>query len=392
MSFKLVSKNRRTVTCCHKTSLKEVFMTATAPTANPTPSSQLNQPSQSAPLPPAATRPIYGAPIVGYSDPRLYGFTLTRPFRACYYEWVKPLTNPYSPALRNPILECIRRLGPAILGMLGMILFAPFALIGRIVQCIHLSTHSLEELETPKFVVAAGEQPMETCGILPRYLDEDNLQMVFAPSTQMTEILRRNFCGVPGYRPANPDETCFSLAMRYDRHGVQAFMHREDAPLNDQQTELLVRNELLNDQQRALLLRNGFLTVVFYLKNGMTTELPLDASCVQLGRVSILDRRKPPSPLRRAAPPLSPQQAGSEVEFDSLKKRIDSTLGKVEIQLSKYEARRSRLESSRALLPPPSSPDELASPPPLPNNHQPTQPPQTISPFPVRTLRSENHG
>ncbi len=256
-------------------------MSATAVATQAAPTPQLSQPEQPAPVPatqPQAAavtpQPIYGAPILSYSDRRLYGFTLTRPFRACYYEWVKPLTNPYHPILRNPVLEFLRRLVPAIIGMLGMILFAPFALIGRIVQCVHFSTHSIEELARPKFIVSEGEEPIET--FLPELQD---LVYVFASSVQTAEILRKNFFDQAFY-PVRDNEVMMEIMVNYKQLAAQCASPNKPF-------------EQISDKEKALLLRNGFLTLSARDKDNNAITIPLDSSCIEFADVTVVVKLRP---------------------------------------------------------------------------------------------------
>jgi hypothetical protein len=89
----------------------------------------------------------HGAPIQRYSDPRLYGDILVRPFREMYGSWMLPVRNPVHPH-SNYYVEMGRRSLNALVGVVCIVALSVFPLIGRIVQMIHY--HSLAEAKRKK--------------------------------------------------------------------------------------------------------------------------------------------------------------------------------------------------------------------------------------------------
>ena len=75
------------------------------------------------------------APIQRYSDPRLYGTTLVKPFDKSY-QWIRTVAHPLHPEC-SLVAECAVRAMKVLTGSLALAVTALPALIGRIIQIIH---------------------------------------------------------------------------------------------------------------------------------------------------------------------------------------------------------------------------------------------------------------
>lgn len=95
------------------------------------------------------------APILRYSDRRLYGAALTEPFRNVYAHWIRPLSFPTHPET-NKFFEFGRRSVNALAGVIFFLVFLPFAFIGKCAQIIHFHTLSKEERDQPVAVTYQG--------------------------------------------------------------------------------------------------------------------------------------------------------------------------------------------------------------------------------------------
>ncbi len=94
------------------------------------------------------------APIQRYSDPRLYGTTLVKPFNASY-QWIRTVANPLHTKC-SIITECAVRTLKVITGILALAITALPALTGRLIQIIHYHAISKENRAAPSEVVVGG--------------------------------------------------------------------------------------------------------------------------------------------------------------------------------------------------------------------------------------------
>ncbi len=104
------------------------------------------------------------APIQRYSDPRLYGVTLVKPFDASY-EWIRTVVHPIHPKC-NLIAECAVRAMKILTGLLAIVVTMLPALIGRVIQIVHYHEIPVGFRKRPPEVVVNGMH-------LPRGLDEN---------------------------------------------------------------------------------------------------------------------------------------------------------------------------------------------------------------------------
>lgn len=91
------------------------------------------------------------APIQRYSDPRLYGTTLVKPFDKSY-QWIRTIAHPLHPEC-NLVEECAARAMKALTGILALAITALPALIGHIIQIIHYHSLSADDRAHPPEVV-----------------------------------------------------------------------------------------------------------------------------------------------------------------------------------------------------------------------------------------------
>ncbi|MBS0626365.1 MAG: hypothetical protein JSS32_09975 [Verrucomicrobia bacterium] len=94
------------------------------------------------------------APIQRYSDPRLNGTILTKPFYDSY-QWIRTVNHPMHPKC-NRIEECAVRAMKAITGALALVLTALPALVGRAIQIIHYHRLSRVERLSPERIDVDG--------------------------------------------------------------------------------------------------------------------------------------------------------------------------------------------------------------------------------------------
>ncbi|MGK5594681.1 MAG: hypothetical protein ACSNEK_04905 [Parachlamydiaceae bacterium] len=94
------------------------------------------------------------APIQRYSDPRLYGTILVKPFNQSY-QWTKTVTNPFHPNC-NLVTECTIRAIKTITGVLALAFTALPALIGRVFQVMHYHSLSKSTRAHPPEVIVDG--------------------------------------------------------------------------------------------------------------------------------------------------------------------------------------------------------------------------------------------
>jgi len=91
---------------------------------------------------------VTAAPILRYSDPRLYGTFLVQPWSMAY-EWTRTVTNPWPPAC-NPVVECAVRGFKIVSGLCALAATCVPALAGRLVQMGHYHSMSTEKREKPR--------------------------------------------------------------------------------------------------------------------------------------------------------------------------------------------------------------------------------------------------
>lgn len=105
------------------------------------------------------------APIQRYSDPRLFGITLVKPFNTAY-QWIRTVTHPLHPKC-NLITECAIRTMKMMTGSVALAMTALPALVGRIIQMIHYHTLSKNVLSNPPQVIVDGMQlpHLESCSM-----------------------------------------------------------------------------------------------------------------------------------------------------------------------------------------------------------------------------------
>jgi hypothetical protein len=103
------------------------------------------------------------APIQRYSDPRLYGSTLVRPYNASY-QWIKTVAHPLHPKA-NLIAEVAIRSFKLTTGVIAISVIAVPALVGRSIQIIHYHCISQEvRLNPPQIAIDGMQLPrLETC-------------------------------------------------------------------------------------------------------------------------------------------------------------------------------------------------------------------------------------
>lgn len=94
------------------------------------------------------------APIQRYSDPRLYGTAIVKPF-AQSYEWIRTVANPWHPKC-SLIEECAVRAMKVVTGLIALVLTIQPALVGRCIQILHYHLLSQEGRNTPPEVVFEG--------------------------------------------------------------------------------------------------------------------------------------------------------------------------------------------------------------------------------------------
>jgi hypothetical protein len=94
------------------------------------------------------------APIQRYSDPRLYGTTLVKPFNASY-QWIRTVAHPLHPKC-SLIAECAVRAMKIVTGALALAITAFPALIGRLIQIIHYHSIAKKVRANPPEVIVDG--------------------------------------------------------------------------------------------------------------------------------------------------------------------------------------------------------------------------------------------
>lgn len=99
---------------------------------------------------------IMPAPIQRYSDPRLYGTTLVKPFSASY-QWIRTVAHPLHPKC-SLITECAVRAMKIMTGTIALAITALPALVGRLIQIIHYHSISKEIRANPPEVIVDGMQ------------------------------------------------------------------------------------------------------------------------------------------------------------------------------------------------------------------------------------------
>lgn len=94
------------------------------------------------------------ASIQRYSDPRLYGITLVKPFDKSY-QWIRTVAHPLHPEC-SLVAECAIRAMKMLTGSLALAATALPALIGRAIQIIHYHSISADVRANPPEVVVDG--------------------------------------------------------------------------------------------------------------------------------------------------------------------------------------------------------------------------------------------
>lgn len=94
------------------------------------------------------------APIQRYSDPRLQGTILVKPFNASY-QWIRTVSHPLHPKC-NKITECALRAIKIITGSVALTITALPALVGRLIQMIHYHSMAKEIRAKPPEVIIDG--------------------------------------------------------------------------------------------------------------------------------------------------------------------------------------------------------------------------------------------
>jgi hypothetical protein len=109
------------------------------------------------------------APIQRYSDPRLYGTTLVKPFGKSY-EWIRTVAHPMHPQC-SVIEECAFRAMKILTGVVALAITMLPALIGRTIQVIHYYTIPTENRLHPTAIEVDGiclPAGLQACQELPR--------------------------------------------------------------------------------------------------------------------------------------------------------------------------------------------------------------------------------
>lgn len=101
-----------------------------------------------------ATKETVGAPIQRYSDPRLYGATLAKPWNQSY-QWIRTIIHPLHPKC-SLINECGIRAIKLVIGIVALAATAIPALIGRLIQIIHYHSLSPAYRENPPAISING--------------------------------------------------------------------------------------------------------------------------------------------------------------------------------------------------------------------------------------------
>lgn len=107
------------------------------------------------------------APIIRYSDPRLYGTAFVKPFETSY-QWIRTVAHPWHPKCAL-IIECAVRAMKIATGTIALALTALLALLGRIVQILHYHSLSFNSrMHPPKITVGDIQLPPTLNCKLPR--------------------------------------------------------------------------------------------------------------------------------------------------------------------------------------------------------------------------------
>jgi hypothetical protein len=179
--------------------------------------------------------PYSAAPIIRYSDPRLYGTALVKPFAASY-GWVVPVTYPifyYSTV--SIIAEFAMRLFNALLGCIGMAVTALPALVGRLIQALHYHCKSVQNRQAPTAIAIKVTTPQnqKTTITLPIHLPPfacpsqqyNGMTIYYDPfeETKLHQILRGNrdlLCGMQASSEPCTNNTALRFSLKLKREEV----------------------------------------------------------------------------------------------------------------------------------------------------------------------------
>lgn len=253
-----------------------------------------------------------GAPIIKYSDPRLYGAILTKPFEISY-QWIRTSVHPWHPKCLV-IVECAVRAIKILTGILLLALTAFPAFLGRLIQLIHYhSKETINRANPTELLVNGLHLPkLERC-LCPA------ATMLYATSEEKAIELVRwglhlstlsdSIRGDAIYISADPE---ISKAYGGDQLVLALDLRDEEvAYVSSDEWELFnfrVPAEATFLDFRELFYENGYKAIKYDLYGGeQKTWAVYDPSCVSIVEVRPL-----------AIPQLEPQFSDSE-EFNSSK-------------------------------------------------------------------------
>ena len=259
------------------------------------------------------------APIQRYSDPRLYGVTLTKPFNGSY-QWIRTIAHPMHPHC-SLIVECAVRAIKIVTGTLALTLTAVPALIGRVVQMAHYHFMSQDDRArpvevlvkhlflpglapclppNPTKVVYHGTAEAAAISILRWGFDPEKT----APGAKLGEAV---YVAVENVVPAayGTDQLELSLDLR---RGEVAYL--DDSTLTAYKVSLasVIQGEFADKEImqaiRELFYQNGYRAIKYDLDHESGTEEAFavcDPSCISIQRLDASARTVPSISLQAAS-------------------------------------------------------------------------------------------
>ncbi len=228
------------------------------------------------------------APIQRYSDPRLYGITLTKPFNQSY-QWIRTVSHPIHPKC-NHLAEYAVRIMKVVTGILSVAITGAPALIGRLIQIIHYHTLSEEHRAEPPVVMIPGRRlpTLQPCD-LPR-------QKVFHGTDQESaiSILRWGFDPTKCSLEAKMGEAIYvsaddavSVSYGKDQLILSLDLREEEvAYITDQDLGEFAPNGV-EKAVRELAIQNGYRAIKYDLSQSGSEEAwaVYDTSCITITEV-----------------------------------------------------------------------------------------------------------
>lgn len=244
------------------------------------------------------------APILRYSDPRLFGTCIVKPC-ASSYEWTRNAINPIHPN-SNLVVEVAFRALKAFTGTLAIAITALPALVGRVIQMIHYNSLSPSIRENPPTVAINNMQlpTLKGCKIsdLTSYHGTTETAAIsilwsgFNPSKVAVGSKLGEATYVSAKDTVSAEYGQDQLILKLD------LREREIAYLSDKDLE--AQNWNFSDKKvmstvRELFLANGFKAIKYDLDFYGEEEAYAiyDTSCISISRVQPSPKGTPPEAL-----------------------------------------------------------------------------------------------